>query len=43
MHVHFHIIPKFGGAGLGIGWPAGKLAESNARELVEKMRAALEA
>ena len=43
-HVHFHIIPKpSGGGGLGIGWPAGKLAESTARELVEKMRRALEA
>ena len=43
MHVHFHIIPKFGNEGLGIGWPARKLAESTARELVEKMRRALEA
>ena len=42
MHVHFHIIPKFGREGLGIGWPAGKLADSTARELVEKMRKALE-
>src|SRR5262245_54446408 len=24
-HVHFHIIPKAGKAGLGIGWPAGSL------------------
>jgi histidine triad (HIT) family protein len=43
MHVHFHIIPKFGGEGLGILWPAGRLAESTARDLVAKMRAALEA
>ena len=42
-HVHFHIIPKFGSQGLGVGWAAGKLAESTARELVEKMRKALEA
>src|SRR3954454_14691952 len=42
MHVHFHIIPKFGGQGLGIGWSAGKLAEPTARELLEKMRKALE-
>src|ERR1700709_1094151 len=44
MHVHFHIIPKFGGAGnegLGILWPARKLADSTARELVDKMRKAL--
>jgi histidine triad (HIT) family protein len=27
-HVHFHIIPKFDdGSGLGIEWPAGKLAD----------------
>lgn len=26
-HVHFHIIPKIGDAGLGIEWPAGKLAD----------------
>lgn len=25
MHVHFHIIPKLGDSGLGIGWKAGKL------------------
>jgi histidine triad (HIT) family protein len=28
LHVHFHIIPKYeDGRGLGIGWPAGKLAD----------------
>jgi histidine triad (HIT) family protein len=43
MHVHFHIIPKFGDAGLGILWPARKLAEATARELVDKMRQALAA
>src|SRR5262249_49087445 len=37
MHVHFHIIPKFGSQGLGIGWPAGKLGESTARDLLDKM------
>jgi histidine triad (HIT) family protein len=42
MHVHFHIIPKFGGEGLGIGWPAKKLADSTARELQENIRKALE-
>ncbi len=43
MHVHFHIIPKLGGEGLGIGWEAGRLAEAEARSLVERMRAALAA
>ncbi len=41
MHVHFHIIPKFGDRGLGILWPAAKLDDRRARELVEAMRAAL--
>jgi histidine triad (HIT) family protein len=42
MHVHFHIIPKFGGEGLGILWPAGRLADSDARGLLGKMRSALD-
>lgn len=37
-HVHFHIIPKFGEAGLGIKWNAGKLSDADARYLLEKMR-----
>jgi histidine triad (HIT) family protein len=41
MHVHFHIIPKAGHDGLGIGWPAGKLEASTAAELVASMRRAL--
>jgi histidine triad (HIT) family protein len=43
MHVHFHVIPKFGKEGLGILWPARKLADSTARELLDKMRQALAA
>lgn len=44
MHVHFHIIPKFGESdGLGIRWPARKLPDTTARELTEKIRRALEA
>jgi histidine triad (HIT) family protein len=42
MHVHFHIIPKIGEDGLGIGWHAKKLSESTARDLQEKIRQALE-
>lgn len=42
MHVHFHIIPKLENAGLGLGWNAGKLADADARMLLDKMRAALE-
>lgn len=42
MHVHFHIIPKLGRDGLGLLWPAKQLSDSTARDLVEKMRKALE-
>jgi len=43
MHVHFHIIPKFGGEGLGIGWPARTLSAETAKDLQEKIRRGLEA
>ena len=43
MHVHFHIIPKFDDAGLGILWPARKLETSDAVELTRKIRTALDA
>jgi len=43
MHVHFHVIPKFAKEGLGLLWPARKLADSTARELLEAMRQALAA
>jgi histidine triad (HIT) family protein len=51
MHVHFHIIPKFGpefvgdalpggqGAGLGIGWKAGKLDGSAGAALAREIGA----
>lgn len=41
MHVHFHIIPKLGDAGLGIGWRAGKLDASAAADLLAKMKTSL--
>jgi histidine triad (HIT) family protein len=41
MHVHFHIIPKLGSAGLGIGWPAGRLDDAAARDLTARIRQAL--
>jgi histidine triad (HIT) family protein len=42
MHVHFHIIPKTGTKGLGVGWSPGNLAGDRAEELLDGMRAALE-
>jgi histidine triad (HIT) family protein len=43
MHVHFHLIPKLGNAGLGIRWPAGDLDSGTARDLVSRMQSALAA
>jgi histidine triad (HIT) family protein len=41
MHVHFHIIPRIGDAGLGIGWKPGKLDAGAATDLLAKMKASL--
>jgi len=41
MHVHFHIIPKMGERGLGLGWKAGALDAAAAADLLGKMHAAL--
>lgn len=41
MHVHFHIIPRIGEDGLGIGWLAGRLGGNIATDLLKKMHAAL--
>jgi histidine triad (HIT) family protein len=38
-HVHFHIIPKLGTEGLGIGWKSGKLEDGAA--LAKELAAAL--
>jgi histidine triad (HIT) family protein len=40
-HVHFHIIPRVGPEGLGIGWKAFELQPEDARELATAMQAAL--
>jgi histidine triad (HIT) family protein len=40
-HVHFHIIPRLGESGLGIGWRAGKLDGDTGKELAAALRAAL--
>jgi histidine triad (HIT) family protein len=41
MHVHFHIIPKFDDAGLGIDWNPGTLDATAAANLLIKMKASL--
>jgi histidine triad (HIT) family protein len=40
-HVHFHIIPKLGEAGLGIGWKAGKLDGAEGAAMAKAMADAL--
>lgn len=43
MHVHFHVIPKPDGKrGLGIGWPAGTLADEVGSDLAGRLREAVE-
>ena len=42
MHVHFHIIPKIGETGLGIGWRPTSLPAGDAEALVGSIRTALE-
>ena len=41
MHVHFHIIPRMGDKGLGVGWTPGSLDGDAATELLTKIQAAL--
>jgi histidine triad (HIT) family protein len=40
-HVHFHIIPRIGDAGLGVGWQPGRLDPARARDLLARMHAEL--
>lgn len=40
-HVHFHIIPKLGDKGLGVGWKPGKLDGAAGGELAKKIAALL--
>lgn len=41
-HVHFHIIPKMDdGAGLGVGWKPGKLANEAGAQLAAKIAEAI--
>jgi len=40
-HVHFHIIPRVDGMGLGVGWKPAKLVETEARSLQSALHQAL--
>lgn len=42
MHVHFHIIPKTAGGGLGLVWNAGRLEGSEGQQLAARVREALD-
>ncbi len=42
-HVHFHVIPRIGEQGLGIGWKTGALSNEDAASLLARMRSALAA
>lgn len=41
-HVHFHIIPKIGEAGLGVGWKAGKLDGAAGGEMADAIAAKID-
>jgi histidine triad (HIT) family protein len=40
-HVHFHVIPRHGDAGLGIDWQPGRLEAADAQAMRERIVAAL--
>jgi histidine triad (HIT) family protein len=40
-HVHFHVIPKIGGQGLGVGWKAGRLEANDGAALAKAIASAL--
>ncbi|MEM7581764.1 MAG: HIT family protein [Acidobacteriota bacterium] len=42
MHVHFHIIPRLGSQGLGIGWNPSSLDGGEATKLVQAITQALD-
>jgi histidine triad (HIT) family protein len=41
MHVHFHVIPKVAGEGLGVIWKAGRLDAERAKALADSIRGAM--
>ena len=40
-HVHFHVIPKIGEQGLGVGWQPGSMEPGEAERLLAAMQASL--
>jgi len=40
-HVHFHIIPRFEGSGLGVGWNSSELPQDAVAKLLPALRASL--
>lgn len=40
-HVHFHVIPKIGDRGLGIGWQPGSLDDGEGADLARRIAAAI--
>jgi histidine triad (HIT) family protein len=40
-HVHFHVIPKLGDRGLGIGWHPGQISAAAASELAARIGEAI--
>lgn len=43
MHVHFHVIPRQGDAGLGLSWNSGRLDPAAGTALAERIRSQISA
>lgn len=41
-HVHFHVIPRLEGRGLGVTWKPGQLAPTHAKDLCARITAAIQ-
>ena len=37
-HFHMHLIPRYEGDNVGLGWPVGKLTDEVKNEILEKMK-----